>query len=214
MDDFNNQNCKFTYIDIYNKLSQMFPNACCELIYHNLYELCIAVMLSAQTTDEAVNKITPALFKKYPDLYSLSNADIDDVMTLIKRIGLYQNKAKNIINFAKKVLSDFKEIPNEFDKLVTLPGIGRKTANVILSEWFKIPRIAVDTHVLRVSNRLNLSISKDPLKVERDLMDKYPEEIWSDLHLKLLFFGRYFCKAKKPNCENCFYKEFCFDKIK
>ena len=150
----------------------MFPNACCELIYHNLYELCIAVMLSAQTTDEAVNKITPALFKKYPDLYSLSNADIDDVMTLIKRIGLYQNKAKNIINFAKKVLSDFKEIPNEFDKLVTLPGIGRKTANVILSEWFKIPRIAVDTHVLRVSNRLNLSLSKDPLKVERDLMDK------------------------------------------
>ena len=202
-----------TNIEIYNKLAEMFPDACCELVYHNLYELCVSVMLSAQTTDEAVNKITPALFKKYPDLGSLANADINDVMNLIKRIGLYQNKAKNIINFAKKVLNEYQEIPNDFDKLITLPGIGRKTANVILSEWFKIPRIAVDTHVLRVSNRLNLSLSNDPFKVEKDLMNMFPEEIWSDVHLKLLFFGRYFCKAKNPNCEECFYKHLCLNKL-
>lgn len=202
-----------TNIEIYNKLAEMFPDACCELVYHNLYELCVSVILSAQTTDEAVNKITPALFKKYPDLGSLANADINDVMNLIKRIGLYQNKAKNIINFAKKVLNEYQEIPNDFDKLITLPGIGRKTANVILSEWFKIPRIAVDTHVLRVSNRLNLSLSNDPFKVEKDLMNMFPEEIWSDVHLKLLFFGRYFCKAKNPNCEECFYKHLCLNKL-
>lgn len=202
-----------TNIEIYNKLAEMFPDACCELVYHNLYELCVSVMLSAQTTDEAVNKITPALFKKYPDLGSLANADINDVMNLIKRIGLYQNKAKNIINFAKKVLNEYQEIPNDFDKLITLPGIGRKTANVILSEWFKIPRIAVDTHVLRVSNRLNLSLSNDPFKVEKALMNMFPEEIWSDVHLKLLFFGRYFCKAKNPNCEECFYKHLCLNKL-
>lgn len=196
-------------LTIYYNISQLFPNAFCELNHRNVYELAIAVILSAQTTDDSVNKVTPLLFQKYPDLETLSKANVDDVKQIIKRLGLYQHKAQNIVNFSKEVLARFNEIPSDFEKLITLPGVGRKTANVILAEWFKIPRIAVDTHVLRVSNRLGLSNSENPLQVEKDLMNEFPEEIWGDLHLKLLFFGRYFCKAKNPNCEKCFNKNKC-----
>lgn len=195
--------------EIYKTLDAMFPNACCELVYHNLYELAIAVILSAQTTDAQVNKVTVGLFNRFPDIDSLANASIEEVIPYIQRLGLYKNKARNIILFAKKAKEEYQGIPNTFEELVTLPGVGRKTANVILAEYFHIPRIAVDTHVLRVANRLGLSESNNPLIVEKDLMNLFPEEIWGELHLKLLFFGRYFCTAKAPQCLNCFYKNQC-----
>ncbi len=209
-------------IEIYEILSKMFPNARCELNYRNVFELTISTVLSAQTTDDAVNKITPKLFEKYPDAFALAKADIEDVKSIIKRIGLYQNKATNIIKLANELVNNYNgEVPCDFEKLVLLPGIGRKTANVVLSEGFNIPRIAVDTHVLRVSNRLNLldtesktlEYVENPYVIETKLMEIYPEEIWSDVHLKLLFFGRYFCKAKKPNCSECFnFKNCKYDK--
>ena len=200
--------------NIYREISKMFPDAHCELNYRNVFELTIATVLSAQTTDDAVNKITPKLFEKYPDAYELAKADLNDVKEIIKRIGLYHNKAKNIINLSKELVLNYNgEIPNDFNKLVSLPGIGRKTANVVLSEGFKVPRIAVDTHVLRVANRLGLSNSDNPNIVEFDLMSIFEEETWRDVHLKLLFFGRYHCKAKNPNCLNCFYNKNCkYDK--
>lgn len=195
---------------IFEILSKMYPNARCELNYSNMYELAVAVMLSAQTTDNNVNKVTPLLFEKYPSIQYLAHAKKEDVMSIIKSIGLYKNKANNIIAMAQKLLDDhYDMIPNDYNYLLTLPGIGRKTANVILSEGYKVPRIAVDTHVFRVANRLGLSNSKDVFKVENDLMNLYPEALWSDVHLKLLFFGRYFCKAIKPECESCPFKDIC-----
>ncbi len=198
---------------IYNTLDEMFPNAKCELNYTNAFELLIAVLLSAQTTDVSVNKVTTELFKKYPNPESLANANSDDVKEIIKPIGLANNKSKNIINLCKKLVVEKNGIiPCDYYYLITLPGVGRKTANVILSEWFKIPRIAVDTHVLRVSNRLGLTDSSDVLEAEEDLMKLYPKENWHHLHHILLFFGRYFCKAKNPNCLDCPLKDICTKK--
>ena len=134
--------------DILKTLEEMFPNARCELIYHNVFELSVATILSAQTTDKSVNKVTPLLFKKYPTPYFLAKANQQDVIEIIKTIGLYKNKSQNIISFSKKLVEEFNGIvPNDFEKLQTLPGVGRKTANVILTEGYKIPRLPVDTHV-------------------------------------------------------------------
>lgn len=202
------------YNNIYKQISEMFPDAHCELNYTNVFELTIATVLSAQTTDDAVNKITPKLFEKYPNAFELSKADVNDVKDIIKRIGLYHNKATNIIKLSKELVDKYDgNIPNDFNSLVNLPGIGRKTANVVLSEGFNVPRIAVDTHVLRVSNRLGLSDSDNPNIVEADLMNIFEQSTWSDVHLKLLFFGRYHCKAKNPYCFSCFYNKSCkYDK--
>lgn len=196
---------------IYEILSEMFPNASCELNYTNVFELIIATVLSAQATDKSVNVVTKELFSKYPTAYELSKADVNDVRNIIKHVGLSNTKSKNIIALSKKLCDNYNGIvPKDFDSLVDLPGVGRKTANVVLAEGFKIPRIAVDTHVLRVSNRLNLVDSSDPLVVEKKLMDIFLEETWKDVHLKLLFFGRYFCKAKNPLCDNgCPFKNIC-----
>ena len=198
-------------LNIYNTLDQMFPDAGCELIYHNLYELCIAVILSAQTTDKAVNKVTPQLFNKYPDFSSLAASSENDVINLIKTIGLAKSKAHNIINLAKIMVDKYQNIvPNDFNTLITLPGIGRKTANVILSEGFKIPALAVDTHVERVSKRLGLTdINNDVVKVEADLKKQIDESLWHHTHHLFIFFGRYFCTAKKPRCEECPFKTNC-----
>ncbi len=198
-------------LSIYNTLDQMFPDAGCELIYHNLYELCIAVILSAQTTDKAVNKVTPQLFNKYPDFSSLAASSENDVINLIKTIGLAKSKAHNIINLAKIMVDKYQNIvPNDFNTLITLPGIGRKTANVILSEGFKIPALAVDTHVERVSKRLGLTdINNDVIKVETDLKKQIDESLWHHTHHLFIFFGRYFCTAKKPRCEECPFKTNC-----
>lgn len=198
---------------IYHILAEMFPNACCELNYNNVFELLVSTVLAAQATDKSVNLVTGQLFSKYPTPYELSKANYNDVREIIKTVGLANNKAKNIISLSKKLVDVYNgEVPHNFDDLITLDGVGRKTANVVLAEGFQVPRIAVDTHVLRVSNRLGLASSDNPLNVEKSLMETYPEEIWGDLHLKLLFFGRYYCKAKNPECENgkdCPFKEIC-----
>lgn len=197
--------------EILLEIEKLFPNASCELVYHNLYELLIAVMLSAQTTDKSVNLVTPNLFMKYPTALSLSNAEYDDVKSIIARLGLSSNKAKNIIATSKMLVEMYNGVvPSTLEELITLPGVGRKTANVVLSEGYKIPRIAVDTHVERVSKRLGIvSDSASVLDVEQTLMKLIDEPLWHKSHHLLLFFGRYFCLAKKPNCENCFYKNKC-----
>lgn len=197
--------------EILLEIEKLFPNASCELVYHNLYELLIAVMLSAQTTDKSVNLVTPNLFMKYPTALSLSNAEYDDVKSIIARLGLSSNKAKNIIATSKMLVEKYNGVvPSTLEELITLPGVGRKTANVVLSEGYKIPRIAVDTHVERVSKRLGIvSDSASVLDVEQTLMKLIDEPLWHKSHHLLLFFGRYFCLAKKPNCENCFYKNKC-----
>lgn len=193
------------------EIEKMFPNAGCELNYNNVFELLIAVMLSAQTTDKSVNIVTPELFKKYPNAKTLGSASVEDVKEIIKRIGLYSTKSKNIIETSKILAEKYNgEVPCDLYKLMTLPGVGRKTANVVMSEGFKIPRIAVDTHVERVSKRLGLvDNNSSVLDVELKLMELIDENKWHKSHHLLLFFGRYFCLAKKPNCEHCFYKNSC-----
>ena len=201
--------------EIYDILLDMFPDAHCELNYNNVYELTIAVMLSAQTTDKAVNLITPNLFKHYPTIFDLSKASLKDVENDIKRIGLYHNKAINIINMAKSVVEKYDgEIPGNLDELKSLPGIGQKTANVVLTEWFKVPRIPVDTHVERVSKRLDI-VNNDAsvIQVENTLMSLMPEENYHMGHHLLLFLGRYHCLSRNPKCDGCPLKKYCiYDK--
>ena len=196
--------------DILKILTSMYPNARCELNYKTRFQLLIAVVLSAQTTDILVNKVTINLFAKYPQVIHLANANVDEVKEIIQTIGLANTKAKNIIALSQKLIIDnYQEIPNDYDYLITLPGVGRKTANVVLSEGFHIPRIAVDTHVLRVSNRLGFVVSDEPIVVEEKLMELYPRELWHQVHLQLLFFGRYFCKARNPQCDHCPFVSIC-----
>ena len=179
--------------EILDIIEEMFPHADCELVHSNAYELLVAVILSAQTTDVSVNKVTPALFDKFPTVDALALASVEEVETFIKSIGLYRNKAKNIINMAKSVVSEHGgTIPNTMEELVKLDGVGRKTANVILSEWYKIPALAVDTHVERVSKRLGLvKKSATVLEVELTLKKKIKKERWRKTHHLLIFFGRY-----------------------
>ena len=174
------------------------------LNFTNNYELCISVVLSAQTTDAQVNRVTPYLFEKYPSFEKLALADIDDVERIIKSTGFYKVKARSVIALSKRVVEDFKgELPPSMEKLVLLPGVGRKSANVILSHGFDIPAIAVDTHVARLSVRLGFSVHSDVKKIEADLMQKIPRRLWSSSHLYLITHGRTFCKARKPLCRNC-----------
>lgn len=197
--------------NILSVIYEMFPNACCELNYNNIFELSVATILSAQTTDKSVNKVTPALFAKYPTPSSLGNAKEEEVLNIIKSIGLSKTKSKNIIAFSKKLTLEYSSVvPNDFDALQTFPGVGRKTANVILTEGYKVPRIPVDTHVERVSKRLMLVDETDSvLTTELKLMELINEEHWHLSHHLLLFFGRYHCLSKKPNCENCPLKNEC-----
>ncbi|MFA7075340.1 MAG: endonuclease III [Candidatus Izemoplasmatales bacterium] len=192
-------------LEVYDEITKLFPNAGCELNYRKNHELLIAIMLSAQTTDQSVNKVTENLFSKYLSLSDFANADISTLENDIKHLGLYRNKAKNIKTMANIVLSEFSgEIPNTQETLESLPGVGRKTANVYLAEWYHIPRIAVDTHVSRVSIRLGFAkLGSSPKKIEDNLMKLYPKQSWISLHHKFIFFGRYFCTARKPNCKNC-----------
>ena len=191
-------------------LEETYPEAECALRHKNVFELIIAVALSAQTTDVSVNKVTPALFEAYPDAKALSSASQEDVQKYIQKIGMYKTKSKNIIGLAKKLVSDFDgEVPCDYDSLVSLPGVGRKTANVVLSVGFGQQRIAVDTHAFRVSNRIGFVSEKDVLKTEFALMDIIPEERWSKTHHSLIFHGRNCCTARKPDCENCTIAELC-----
>lgn len=201
---------------IITTLGDMFPEAKCELDYRDSYQLSIAVVLSAQTTDVSVNKVTPELFNKYPTIDSLAEADINDVKNIIRTIGLYHNKSKNIIalaNYAKEHYNS--QIPNNFDELVMMPGVGRKSANVILSECFNVPTMPVDTHVERIAKRLGFAYKNDSvLTVEKKLMKKIDKSMWNAMHHRLIFFGRYFCKAKNPNCRECPLIDICKEKQK
>lgn len=195
---------------ILKTIKEMFPNASCELNYNNLYELLIAVCLSAQTTDRRVNIVTKDLFIKYPTPHLLGQASFNDVYEIIKSLGLAVNKTKNIIALANELVYKYNgEVPNTREELELLPGVGRKTANAVLMEGFRIPAIAVDTHVSRVSNRLGLSNSSNVVTIEKDLMNLYDEKDWYFVHHGLLFFGRYFCLSKNPNCNECKLTQYC-----
>lgn len=197
MDDTKN-----TLIEAFESL---FPDAHCELIHENPFQLLIAVMLSAQTTDVAVNQVTPALFARFPDCESLAHGDLEKIEGYIKRIGLYKTKAKNIQATSRILLEQYHgQVPNSREALMQLPGVGRKTANVVLSVAFNEPAFAVDTHVERISKRLGLADPKDDaLMVEKKVTAIFPKTMWNKLHHQMIFFGRYHCTAKKPNCHAC-----------
>ena len=199
-----------------NYLEEMFPSARCELFYSKDYELVIAVMLSAQTTDKSVNAITPILFSKYPSLEDLNNAPLIEIEEILKPIGLYKNKAKNLKGIVKDLMERFNgNVPSNKDELMTLPGVGNKTAGVIRAEIFQIPDLPVDTHILRISKRLNIAKKEDePIDVERKLKKLIPEERWIKSHHQLIHFGRYFCTARNPQCENCKISDMCINNRK
>ena len=181
-----------------------YPEAGCALDHVDTFQLLVAVVMSAQTTDVSVNKVTPQLFEKYPDAQALAEADQDDVIEIIRTIGMYKTKSKNIIKLAQALRDEYGGIvPEDYDALVALPGVGRKTANVVLAEGFGHQKIAVDTHVFRVSNRIGLAAEKDVLKTEYALMDILPEDRWTEAHHLLIFHGRRCCSARKPKCADC-----------
>lgn len=190
--------------EVLDILEETYPEAECALHHQNVFQLIVAVALSAQTTDKSVNVVTPALFERYPDADALAAADVEEVSEHIKRIGMYKTKAKNIVGMAQKLVSNYDgQVPEDYDALVSLPGVGRKTANVVLSVGFGHQRIAVDTHVFRVANRIGLVHEKDVLKTELSLMERIPEERWSRTHHSLIFHGRQCCDSRKPKCDDC-----------
>ena len=196
--------------DILNFLNELFFDAHCELKYENKFQLLIAIVLSAQTTDVKVNNVTPILFEKYPTIKALSEAEITEVSQILNPLGLANAKAKNIIATAKCLLEKYDgNIPVTKEELTSLPGVGIKTANVYMAEGLGINAFAVDTHVGRVSNRLGISNSPNPEKIEEDLKIFFANENWIKLHHQFIFFGRYFCKAKNPSCNKCKLKKYC-----
>lgn len=192
-------------------MADMYPEAHCELIHDNPFELVIAVALSAQCTDALVNKVTKNLFQKYKTPEDYLSVSLEELQQDIRSIGLYRNKAKNIQKLCRMLLDDYNgKVPEDRDELTKLPGVGRKTANVVVSVAFGIPAIAVDTHVERVSKRLAICRWKDSvLEVEKTLMKKIPMDEWSVTHHRMIFFGRYHCKAQRPQCEKCPLLEVC-----
>ena len=196
--------------EVARRLAGLYPEAICELTHRNAYELLAATILSAQCTDARVNMVTPALFAAYPTVDDLAGADPADVEVIIRSTGFYQNKAKNLIGMARGVVERFGgEVPVEMDDLVTLPGVGRKTANVLRSVVYDLPGLAVDTHVGRLSRRLGLTVEEDPVKVERVLNDQLPPEEWGRFSLRLILHGRRVCDAKKPRCVDCELADIC-----
>ena len=202
---------KTNIVHLLDYLDELFPHASCELFYTKDYELVIAVMLSAQTTDKSVNAVTTVLFNKYKSLDELNSASLEDIEEILKPIGLYKNKAKNLKGIVKDLIERFNYVvPSDKDLLQTLPGVGNKTAGVIRAEIFKIPDLPVDTHILRISKRLNLAKKDDePIDVERKLKKIIPEERWIKSHHQLIHFGRYFCMARSPKCAECKLKDSC-----
>lgn len=191
-------------------LKSQYPNVKTQLDHRNPFELVIATILSAQCTDRQVNLVTPALFEAYPDPENLMNAGIHDIEKLVKSTGFYHNKAKNIKNCAAMLVEKFEgNVPDTLEELITLPGVGRKTANVVLGMAFGIPGMVVDTHVARISGRLGLTMSKNPEQIEKDLMKIIPKSRWNDFSLELIMTGRGPCKARKPECHHCYLSELC-----
>ena len=191
--------------EIMSILEELYPKAKTALKYENAFQLLIATILSAQTTDERVNKVTPSLFKKFKTPSDFASASVEEIAKEIKSVNFYRNKAKNIKKLSEIIVKEFNgKIPNKMEELIKLPGVARKTANVVLSQAFKKAEgIVVDTHVRRVSQRLGLTDNTDTEKIEKDLMKIIPRENWIDFPFRLILFGRNICKAKNPDCKNC-----------
>lgn len=202
---------KEDYIELIKILKDYYPDATCSLDFNTPFELVVAVMLSAQCTDERVNKTTPKLFERCKTIQDFANIDINELEEIIHPCGFYKNKAKNIKLCAKQVLENFNgEVPQTMDELMSLAGIGRKSANVIMLEVFKNPQgIAVDTHAKRISNLIGLSSQKEPEKIEQDLLKIFPKEYLKDINHLLVWHGRNTCIARNPKCETCPIKNFC-----
>lgn len=198
------------YNIIVKTLLDTYPDAKCELEYKTPYELLVATVLSAQSTDVRVNIVTKELFKNYNTPEKILKLGEEKLMEYIKSIGFYNVKSKNIIALSHLLIQNYdSQVPDEMDELLKLPGVGRKTANVVLSNCFGAPAIAVDTHVFRVSTRLGFSDKKDPLQVEQDLMKKISKKYWTDAHHAFIFHGRRICKARNPICELCSVQSYC-----
>lgn len=197
-------------------LDELFPNPKCELNYNNDYELLIAICLSAQTTDKRVNEVTKVLFEKYPRLEDMKNADVKDLEQIIRPLGSFHKKSCYVKELSTIIVDKYSSVvPTSRTDLESLPGVGRKTVNVFLGEFYNYPAIAVDTHVERVSKRLRIAKKDSNVKeVEEKLMKFYPKKEWAKRHLQMVLFGRYYCKAIKPSCEDCKLKEYCKEKRK
>ena len=196
---------------LFSYLDEKYPNAHCELVYSKDYEFLIAVMLSAQTTDKSVNQATAILFKKYKTVEELANADLGDVEFIIRHLGMYQVKAKNVIKIAQILVKQYDgKVPNDPEALVAMPGVGNKTKNCVLGELFNVPLLAVDTHMQRVAKRLGIADEKDSVeKIEQKYMSIIPKERVVKTNHQIIWFGRYFCKALSPECAYCKLKDFC-----
>lgn len=192
------------------KLEFLYPDAECALTYKNIFQLLIAVVLSAQTTDKSVNLVTPVLFERAPDAATLAGVEQEELELILKQIGMYRSKASNIKALSGILAAEYGGVvPDDYEKLTALPGVGRKTANVVLSVGFGYPRIAVDTHVFRLANRIGLTAEKDVLKTEFALMKTLPEEHWTKMHHALISHGRQICSARNPKCNECGISALC-----
>lgn len=198
-------------INMIETLKVTYPEAKCSLDFNTPFELVVAVMLSAQCTDERVNKTTPSIFNKYSTPYDFANINLEELEKLIHPCGFYKNKAKNIKACAQKIITDFNgQVPKTMEELLSLPGVGRKSANVILLEVFGIATgIAVDTHAKRLSNRIGLSSSSDPIVIEQDLLNVIPKEYIKDVNHLFMWLGRNACTARNPQCQNCSIQKYC-----
>jgi endonuclease III len=198
-------------LEVLARLKRLYPDATCSLDYTTPVQLLVATILSAQCTDERVNKVTPALFAKFPDARSMAAADILDIEELVRSTGFYHNKAKNIQGACQKIVREFNgEVPDRMEDLLTLPGVARKTANVVSAHAFgNIQGVTVDTHVRRLTNLLGLTTHSDPIKIEQDLMKILPQSDWENFSIMTIYHGRAICNARKPNCLECELAELC-----
>ncbi len=196
--------------NIIDELKKIYPDVKCELNYKTPFQLLISTILSAQTTDKKVNEVTKDLFLLYPSIEEFLNLSQEELQKYIKKIGLYRNKSKNIVALCTKLKEDFNgSVPNSYEDLINLPGVGRKTANVVLANAFNVPTIAVDTHVFRVSNRIGLASSKNVLNTEKQLQEVIPKDLWILMHHLLIFHGRRCCTARNPKCNLCPISKYC-----
>ncbi|KOR35181.1 MULTISPECIES: endonuclease III [Planktothricoides] len=198
-------------IEILIRLKRLYPDAKCSLNYETPLQLLVATILSAQCTDERVNKVTPALFQRFPDAQAFAEADIAEIENLVRSTGFYRNKAKNIQGACQKIVEKFKgQVPKRMELLLELPGVARKTANVVLANAYGINQgVTVDTHVKRLSNRLALTTHQDPVRIEKDLIRLIPQEDWENWSIRLIYHGRAVCQARKPMCDRCDLAELC-----
>lgn len=202
-------------LEVLVRLKRLYPDATCSLDYSTPVQLLVATILSAQCTDERVNKVTPHLFARFPDAISMGGADLDEIIELVRSTGFYRNKSKNIQGACQMIVRDFDgQVPNRMEDLLKLPGVARKTANVVLAHAFGINAgVTVDTHVKRLSNRLGFTKHDDPVRIERDLMPLLPQIDWENWSIRLIYHGRAVCKARSPACDECQLADLCPSKI-